>query len=226
MDDSDSPAAALQSYERLRSELGLALRECERGRGTLLEIVQSGTPDRVGEEEEGDDESPSRHENRFSSGESDKTLFNADEPPEPNESRAEKKEEEEHHALDSTPLDDDASSRLLSTATPQHLPPPGIEQVFESMAAAQPFARERSKLTRDERIRIAKARRESQFAVLGSVPDAHEGEHRPGRESWGPGGEVVQELKDVIWKVGEQRRKMLERTSSHGHPPDATDPPP
>ena len=25
-----------------------------------------------------------------------------------------------------------------------------------------------------------------------------------GIEKWGPGGEVVQELKDVIWKVGER----------------------
>jgi hypothetical protein len=112
------------------------------------------------------------------------------------------------------------------TATSQHLPPPGIEQVFESVSAAQPFTRERSKLTRDERIRIAKARRESRFSVLGPVPDAHEEEQRPARESWGPGGEVVQELKDVIWKVGEQRRKMVERTSSYGLHPDATHSPP
>jgi hypothetical protein len=31
-----------------------------------------------------------------------------------------------------------------------------------------------------------------------------------GIEKWGPGGEVVQELKDVIWKVGEKRRKMAD----------------
>jgi len=29
-----------------------------------------------------------------------------------------------------------------------------------------------------------------------------------GIEKWGPSGEVVQELKDVIWKVNEKRRKM------------------
>jgi hypothetical protein len=27
---------------------------------------------------------------------------------------------------------------------------------------------------------------------------------------WGPGGDVVQELKDVIWKVGERRRQIAD----------------
>ena len=37
---------------------------------------------------------------------------------------------------------------------------------------------------------------------------------RPGRERWGPGGEVVQELKDVIWKVGEKKRKMSQQVQA------------
>ena len=33
-------------------------------------------------------------------------------------------------------------------------------------------------------------------------------------ERWGPGGDVVDELKDVIWKVGERRRRMAEAARS------------
>ena len=75
--------------------------------------------------------------------------------------------------------------------------PPGVEQVFESDVQVGVYTRERSKLPREERIKLAKARREQQAD-----------EERPEAEKWGPGGEVVQELKDVIWKVGERRRKM------------------
>jgi hypothetical protein len=87
------------------------------------------------------------------------------------------------------------------------LPPAGAEQVFESEAEVGVFTRERSKLSREERIQLAKARRESGLGLEISVTS-------PGdtveREKWGPGGEVVQELKDVIWKVGERRRKMTD----------------
>ncbi|KAF8585426.1 hypothetical protein K439DRAFT_1660278 [Ramaria rubella] len=203
-----SPAVALQSYERLRRELGLALRECERGRGALLELVQQGTPDRIAEQE-GDVETPVRHEEQVSSGESDKTLYNQDEDQELKDTHLTKDPEFDHDQAD-----DDATSHLLLTASSGHLPPPGIEQVFETVAAAQTFTRERSRLTREERIRLAKARRDSQSVPLDSV-----------REGWGPGGEVVRELKDVIWKVSEERRKLVERTSSVGPQPDVTRPP-
>jgi hypothetical protein len=116
---------------------------------------------------------------------------------------------------------DDVSSPLLLAASSHHLPPPGIEQVFESETGNSPaFTRERSKMTREERIKLAKARRESGGGVVGAD------EHAPKIERWGPGGEVVQELKDVIWKVGERRRRMTEEqlrnaassipASSHG----------
>ncbi|KAG2364679.1 hypothetical protein BDR07DRAFT_1401108 [Suillus spraguei] len=116
---------------------------------------------------------------------------------------------------------DDASSPLLLAASSHHLPPPGIEQVFEAETGNSPaFTRERSRMTREERIKLAKARRESGGGVAGTD------EHAPKIERWGPGGEVVQELKDVIWKVGERRRRMTEEqlrnaassipASSHG----------
>ena len=49
--DAEVPAV-LQAYERLRRELGLALRECERGRDRLLEIVITPIPS---DEEQVDD---------------------------------------------------------------------------------------------------------------------------------------------------------------------------
>lgn len=205
-EDLHSPPIILQSYERLRRELGLALRECERGRGALLDIVQHNLPNQQTEDD--GQQFAVRQEEQLSSGESDKTLCNSNEVDEP----------KLIHVFDhDSPLHlhDDATSHLIQTASSHHLPPPGIEQVFESVSMAQPFVRERSKLPREERIRLAKARRESQFSFLGSVSDKHEGgsPHSP-REKWGPGGEVVQELKDVIWQVSERRRKLTEQSAN------------
>jgi hypothetical protein len=218
--DLNLPPITLQSFERLRRELGLALRECERGRGTLLEIVQRSTPDQLPEGED-EDESPGRQDERLSSGESDKTLSNFSDIHEPKETSVDQVQD---HDL-SFP-DDDATSQLILTTSPQHLPSPGIEQVFESVSVAQPFVRERSKLTREERIRIAKAQREGQFGSLGLVPGSQAREPPPPRENWGPGGEVVQELKDVIWEVSERRRKMMERPSTLVLHPDGLHSPP
>ena len=117
----------------------------------------------------------------------------------------------------SQPLDDATEHLLLNTSS-QHLPPPGIEQVFEAESTQVGiFTRERSKLSREERIRLSKAKRESGVPLFASgVRSSLDGttleEQRP-LEKWGPGGEVVQELKDVIWKVGEKRRKMSGRYS-------------
>jgi hypothetical protein len=211
----DSPA--LQAYERLRRELGLALRECERGRERLLDIVAprhqhhqraTTTSDEVADQ---DDLPALGHD--VGSDESDKqdstSPFISD------------------HSFDEDPLglglslgpglgpsvvSDDATTHLLLTASSQHLPPQGIEQVFEADTGnGVLFSRERSKLTREERIRLAKARRESADPLPSRM------------EQWGPGGEVVQELKDVIWKVGERRRKMADGNSipdMDGIPPD------
>jgi hypothetical protein len=77
------------------------------------------------------------------------------------------------------------------------------------------FMRERSKLSREERIELTKARREKREG-RGSYPGStDEGLLvERARRGLGPGGEVVQELKDVIWKVGERRRKMAEQLLS------------
>jgi hypothetical protein len=206
---------ALQSYERLRRELGLALRECERGRERLLDIVSPRLHVVVAEDDNAyPDDLPSLGHDA-GSDESDKldstsTIFDL------------QRGSDEDNALFSVAgpegAPDDATSHLLLNASSRHLPPPGIEQVFEAETGPNvPFTKERSKLSREERIRLAKARRESErlgldLGILSEPP-------KQKRESWGPSGEVVEELKDVIWKVGERRRKMTDSVSDDVSPP-------
>lgn len=205
---------ALQAYERLRRELGLALRECERGRDRLLEIVNTPI---LSDEEEFDDLPSLGHD---LSDDSDKT--DPIPPPLDNESdltvlvNAGKVSTTMVGDAGGT-LIDDATSHLLLTATAKHLPTPGIEEVFEAdMGTKAVFLRERPKLTREERIKAARARRESglglgiAFGSEAGGDDHVEPQKMGGIEKWGPGGEVVQELKDVIWKVSEKRRKMAD----------------
>ena len=49
--DPDKPTP--HAYERLRRELGLALRECERGREPLLELLRPASADEYDDEEDG-----------------------------------------------------------------------------------------------------------------------------------------------------------------------------
>ncbi|KAJ7065246.1 hypothetical protein C8F01DRAFT_1124896 [Mycena amicta] len=175
-----SEPRALQAYERLRRELGLALRECERGRDRLLDIVSPKPPplDPTESEEEGvPGLAPDASDE---ADESDKPDSADDDPP-------------VVHAVVVEPGDGLEPDVEAFTVPPEL---PGVEQVFESESEVGIFTRERSKLTREDRIKLAKARREQ---TTEEMKDA---------EKWGPGGEVVQELKDVIWKVGERRRKM------------------
>ncbi|XP_006461679.1 hypothetical protein AGABI2DRAFT_193079, partial [Agaricus bisporus var. bisporus H97] len=51
-EDSDQHHPALRAYEKLRRELGFALRECERGRNRLLDIVKPPQPAGMEFEEE------------------------------------------------------------------------------------------------------------------------------------------------------------------------------
>lgn len=218
---------AIQAYERLRRELGLALRECERGRERLVHIVAPPTPSTEEEPPLDDPDDPDP---------TDDHAQDVSPPPPSNED-----------AMSLTVLStpgkpvqlepdlgsglDDASAHLLLAASAAHLPPPGIEQVFETdSGSVGAFARERSKLAREERIRLARAKRESASTdprmsrpghdPLGDRAHAHADFSPPSsptpsappsrHELWGPSGEVVQELKDVIWKVGQRRQKMSE----------------
>ena len=224
---------AIQAYERLRRELGLALRECERGRERLIHIVAPPTPsteDDLADDPDDPTGVQSDHVRDVSppppSRDDDASLTILSPSGEPVQ-----QEPELGLGLD------DASAHLLLAASAAHLPLPGIEQVFEADTGnVGAFARERSKLSREERIRLARVKRESAnlgtdgragHDPLGGTPadrdrDPDAAPHAlfpppsspsppaSRRELWGPGGDVVQELKDVIWKVGERRRKMTE----------------
>lgn len=203
---------ALQAYERLRRELGLAFRECERGKERLLDAVFSpDLGDEEDDEQSADDLPGLGHDASDDSDKPDLTFpFDEELEQERTDGYTVVAVEGAEGALD------DATSHLLLTASTQHLPPPGIEQVFEAdTGGVMPMRRERSKLTREERVKLMKMRRESGGGVFGvslgidfaAAPEMGGG-GGSGVEKWGPGGEVVQELKDVIWKVGERRRKM------------------
>ncbi|KAJ7583041.1 hypothetical protein C8J56DRAFT_832139 [Mycena floridula] len=182
--------SALSAYERLRRELGFALRECERGRDRLLEIT---APPRALDEHLDDSDLPG-----LTSDDSDKPSDDSD------KQEASSPVDDEPQPLVSVVGEngvglDDATAHLLLE---RQLPPPGIEQVFESESGhASGFSREKSKLTRAERIELAKkAREQGSMSSMSSLT----------RENTGPGIDVVQELKDVIWKVGERRRKLAD----------------
>ncbi|ESK87444.1 hypothetical protein Moror_11619 [Moniliophthora roreri MCA 2997] len=210
--ESSSVHPALQAYERLRRELGLALRECERGRERLLDVVrpaqshsdeEDDIPD-LGHEQDGDgseesDDKPDSMESQYDVPHSQPMVVNPD----------------------NTHTMDDATTHLILSAGTEHLPPPGIEQVFEGDSGnVGVFTRERSKLSREERIAMVKKARESgqSLRTLGIRLPEPEEHTKLGVEQWGPGGEVVQELKDVIWKVGEKRRKMASEAGTDHRP--------
>ncbi|KAM6497321.1 hypothetical protein JOM56_007794 [Amanita muscaria] len=213
--ESHNEHPALQAYERLRRELGLALRDCERGRERLLEIVKPSTDlaphdsdseDIPGLAHDASDDSDKPWPGSLSDGEECSMVMN----------RADLSAFLDSKINDDGELArDDVTEHLLLSASPQNLPPPvGIEQVFEADAAAAAWlTRERPKLTREERIKLAKERRESVASARhrDSASSARESDSQiEGGEKWGPGGEVVQELKDVIWKVSERRRKFAD----------------
>lgn len=214
----DDQHAALAAYERLRRELGLALRECERGRERLLDIVSPPAPSNDDLDDNDDDLPALGHDASDDSDKPDSTSS----PMEDDIALAQNSSITvvgNGNGMADPAVVDDATSHLLLTSSSLHLPPPGIEQVFEGdSGTGGMFTRERSKLSREERILMAKKARESGRG-LGLVFDdsnsQSEEDERPKRERWGPGGEVVQELKDVIWKVGERRRKMASDGQSH-----------
>ncbi|KAI8985660.1 hypothetical protein BD414DRAFT_488809 [Trametes punicea] len=215
-DVQDHPA--FQAYDRLRKELGYALRECERGRERLLDIVAGprSVPDGAEDEEEASPYTPGlKQDSGSESSEKGPISPNAqlDEHNHPGGDAGLGLELSLGRDGQDTDLDD-ATAHLLLTASSQHLPPPGVEQVYEAETSSRaPFTREKSKLTREERIRMAKARRASGLHLFSSSFSSADGAERyqPRGERGGPGGEVVQELKDVIWKVGEKRRKLSQQ---------------
>ncbi|KAI0690876.1 hypothetical protein C8T65DRAFT_671113 [Cerioporus squamosus] len=208
---------AFQAYDRLRKELGFALRECERGRERLLDIIAPRPIQEVDDEDA--DASPHtpglRHDSGSEASENEKGPVSPVPPSSAGLGLTLSFGQEQEHV-------DDATAHLLLSASSQHLPPQGAEQVFEAETGSGAlFTRPRSKMSREDRIRIMKARRVSGLPTSSSSLAEMDGElpaaEKPQREKWGPGGEVVQELKDVIWKVGEKRRRMTQQVQPH-HP--------
>ncbi|KAJ2915939.1 hypothetical protein MD484_g4486, partial [Candolleomyces efflorescens] len=221
LEEEEEEHRAIQAYDRLRRELGMALRECERGKQKLVDIVNPPVLSSDDDDDASDSGTPGfAHD--LASDESDSKL----DPISPSEDEEDKgtavagAEEVVVHPHEAAV--DDVTRHLLMETSIQHLPPVGVEQVYEAdTSGAVPFSRERSKLTREERIKMMKAKREAAAAAAGSGSLSGSGDGfaglfqpepvRKGKmDKWGPGGEVVAELKDVIWKVGEKRRKMQE----------------
>ncbi|EPQ27123.1 uncharacterized protein PFL1_05404 [Pseudozyma flocculosa PF-1] len=98
--------------------------------------------------------------------------------------------------------DDDIAALLLRSTSPQHLPPPGLEQVFESIAGMASIAGiGGSKLSRDERIRQAKLRRAEE--------QEEKAKKQSHRHTIDPAG-IVSELNDVI----RTRKANVERNAA------------
>lgn len=220
-------APALHAYERLRRELGLALRECERGREPLLELLRPPSADEDEEDEE--DGLPALGLDAESS-DSDKDASHTRSPPLFSLSSVRTDTElvtgKKHRQQQGDEEEDAEAHGDVLVVGLERLPPPGIEQVFEADADAdddnRSHRRPRPKLSRAERIAAAKSRRAAAAELTASglglsmialdhgedTIGSTTGKHQKG---WGPGGDVVQELKDVIWKVGEQRRLREEK---------------
>jgi len=130
------PPRALQAYERLRRELGLALRECERGRERLLEIVNP--PPIVSDDEDEFDDLPGLgHDGSDDSDKPDPTSLSSEDEadaaaPVSNGSEFRTAVVNAEGGEGGGKLLDDATSHLLLTTSTQHLPLPGIEEVFEA----------------------------------------------------------------------------------------------
>ncbi|KAF6767231.1 Myosin-binding domain protein [Kalmanozyma brasiliensis GHG001] len=101
--------------------------------------------------------------------------------------------------------DEDLAALLLSSTSPNSLPPPGLEQVFESiagMAGLSALSADGRKLSRTERIDQARRQRQEQ-------QDRQASEVAPHRHSMDPSG-MMSELNDVISSrkaVREQRHQ-------------------
>ena len=217
METGDHPA--LRAYEKSRQELGFALRECERGRNQLLDIVK--LPQILDPEGECSEGTPGLGHDSLSE-ESDKI----DNVISPSHSEDGIKDVVSVVDADEGSKADDATQELLLSTGVEDLPPAHVnpEQVFEADTSviSSTTIRPRAKLSREERIKLIKARRESVLGLgkgLESSPMIHDiGGHEGGYdEKWGPGGDVVEELKDVIWKVGERRRKAQSQEPALQH---------
>ena len=133
--NSSNEAALLETYDRFRHELGILLRECERGKSVLLDVLEARHRHRRGDTayEETGSVSPS-HGSRIrthpTSGSSKDSYDHADlEPLTPADGSPLIGTLPEVHDNDEARGEvDDASHHLLLSTTAEHLPPPGLSR--------------------------------------------------------------------------------------------------
>ncbi|KAG8836033.1 hypothetical protein FRC17_010497 [Serendipita sp. 399] len=200
---------ALESYDTLRRELGLALRECERARCPLSLVMDNSTGSSSDQEvvysppDQQEAITPERKDDSFLL--ESPTRAGAGSPPPAYVSRG------------PSQIVDDVTAHLLAGATAMHLPPLGMDRVFEAESGpvVKPFRRERSTLSRQERIALAQVKRKStQLQNISSSPlgDSHKQNHPTVVSS-----ELMQELKEVIHRVNERKQRMV-LPSAHSEP--------
>jgi len=198
-------------YDRLRSALGVALRECERGRGPLIDHLHPNTS-RFGLDHRVNQSIPEELEDSDHLRESMPLLIHDDQ------------DDHERSSTESMPMSSPPTAmretESLATIIEGHPPevhqptlqqllehailniPEGHEQIYEAETETQPsFDRKRSTLSREERIKQAKERRANGERMSATGKEKS-------RRSFRPGLDVIQELKDVIWQVGERRKRM------------------
>lgn len=178
--------AALQAYETLRRDLGRALRDCERARDPLLGLIPKASD---AESDSDEPAVPPLAQDQSSAADSDTGSGRGD------------------PVLDSPDVlvyvsrgpavTDDVTRHLLTGTNASHLPPPGEEQLFEAESTPSTRGlRERPPLSRAQRIALAKAKREN-------------AQQSPVTPDLQPGGEIVEELKQVISRVNNRKKLSL-----------------
>jgi hypothetical protein len=217
----------MDSYGRLRRELGTALRECERGKGPLTCALHLNAP---GGGDNGDQDAGASSSGLevFGNETAGNLLIS---PALSNSSLPYTAELESgvdnaaQASLNTDVFEDFINSKRLenegagaspssSGSTKNPFAQPDPEQVYEAtIPPATAHLREKSKLSRAERIRQMRERRAAGGAtVLSDIPGSSSDERasekngKSGRGQLGPGGDVVQELKSMINLVSEKRR--------------------
>ncbi|CAO1636596.1 unnamed protein product [Parajaminaea phylloscopi] len=115
---------------------------------------------------------------------------------------------DEEGVLSDTDSTESLTQLLLRSTSPEHLPPPGLEQIFESIAGMAATLRDDDagrKLTRQERIEKVKRQRQEAQGRAAAVL-AQEGTTGTTTKQYG----VVTELKDVLGKLREEKDRLAE----------------
>jgi hypothetical protein len=174
-------SAALQAYEALRRDLGRALRDCERARDPLLGLIPKASDAGSDSDEPA---VPPLAQDQSSAADSDSGSGRGD--PDSPDALV--------YVSRGPAVTDDASRHLLTGTSASHLPPPGEEQLFEAESAPSTRSlRDRPSLSRAERIALAKAKRKN-------------AQQSPVTPVLRPGGEIVEELKQVISRVNDRKK--------------------